>query len=153
MYKTILSLLLVMSSQLSLAEAVSKSYWGSVAIGGMDTVAYHQRTNRANHTEVQGQKIYVVKWKDANWHFATQASADKFAANPEKYRPEYNGHCANALSLGEGLIPTDGSVWEFFGDELHLFYAERGRQRWLKGDWKTYKQQANQAWTKLKNEG
>lgn len=60
--------------------------------------------------------------------------------------PQYNGHCSNGLSLDEGLIRTDGSVWEFFGDKLHLFYAERGRQRWLTGDWQAYRRQADKAW-------
>ncbi|WP_255855055.1 hypothetical protein [Marinobacterium rhizophilum] len=69
---------------------------------------------------------------------------------PQRYLPAYHGHCANALSLGEGLIATDGRVWEFFGDQLHLFYAERGRQRWLNGDWKAYKADADQAWSNLK---
>ena len=50
------------------------------------------------------------------------------------------------MSLGEGLITTDGTVWEFFGEQLFLFYAEAGRQRWLKGDWKAYQSQADTAW-------
>jgi hypothetical protein len=35
---------------------------------------------------------------------------------------------------------------EFFGDRLHLFYAERGRQRWLNGDWRAYQRDADAAW-------
>ncbi|WP_205472872.1 hypothetical protein [Agarivorans sp. Alg241-V36] len=73
-------------------------------------------------------------------------AADKFAAKPEAYQPKYNGFCANALSLGEGLIATDGQVWEFFDNQLHLFFAEKGRKRWLEGDWKAYQQQADLAW-------
>ena len=67
--------------------------------------------------------------------------------------PEYNGFCSNALALGEGLIRTDGSVWEFFGDKLHLFYAERGRQRWLDGDWKAYNREAAKAWAAIVKKG
>jgi hypothetical protein len=40
-------------------------------------------------------------------------------------------------------------VWEFFDNKLHLFYAERGRQRWLNGDWKAYRQQADKAWQEI----
>lgn len=93
-----------------------------------------------------GNETHTVIWQGAEWRFASQVSADKFAENPTKFAPRYNGHCANALSLGEGLIPTSGKVWEFFGDRLHLFYAERGRQRWLNGDWKTYQITADAAW-------
>ncbi|MCJ8300845.1 MAG: YHS domain-containing protein, partial [Pseudomonadales bacterium] len=116
-----------------------------------DTVAYHDPQVRKDHRQVKGKKTFIVKYLDANWYFASQASADKFSANPAKYRPLYNGHCANALSLGEGLVSTKGKIWEFFGDELHLFYAEAGRQRWLKGDWKNYRKLADQAWSQLKN--
>lgn len=131
------------------AEPVSTHYLNRTAIGGQDTVAYHDAEVRRSHQQLQGEKRFAVKWNNASWYFASQASADKFSADPQRYRPEYNGHCSNALSLGEGLIATDGRVWEFFGDKLHLFYAERGRQRWLTGDWPRYRLEADQAWAAL----
>ncbi|WP_293264974.1 YHS domain-containing (seleno)protein [Neptunomonas sp.] len=150
MIKYLMALALMFASFGSIAaEPVSKSYWGSKAIGGHDTVEYHSDDVRTQHKEVIGKKRFVVKWNNAEWLFASQASADKFAADPERYRPLYNGFCSNALSLGEGLISTDGTVWEFFGENLHLFYAERGRQRWLSGDWQAYKKEADHAWLTL----
>jgi len=143
-------IMLFVSHTLLAAEPVSKSYFGSVAIGGMDTAAYHLPEVQEQHKAVMGDSQFMVEWKGAKWHFASQASADKFASDPEGYQPLYNGFCSNALSLGEGLIKTDGTVWEFFGGNLHLFYAERGRQRWLNGDWEAYKQQADKAWSELK---
>jgi len=147
--KIVTVLLLSLLSLFTQAEPVSKSYWGDKAIGSHDTVAYHQAAVRETHSEVIGSKGFTVKYKGANWFFATKSSADKFTKDPEKYIPLYNGFCANALSLGEGLIPTSGKIWEFFGDELHLFYAERGRQRWLKGNWQQYQKVADQAWHTL----
>lgn len=141
--------MLFVSSALFAAEPVSQSYFGSVAIGGMDTAAYHLPQVQKEHKAVMGDSKFTVKWKGAKWRFASQASADKFASDPELYQPLYNGFCSNALSLGEGLIKTDGTVWDFFGGKLHLFYAESGRQRWLSGDWKAYKVQADKAWAEL----
>ncbi|OMH39687.1 YHS domain-containing (seleno)protein [Motiliproteus sp. MSK22-1] len=150
MHKILTVLILLLGLNTTYAdEPVSTGYWSNAAIGEHDTVAYHSADVRNKHAEVSGSKKFLVEWNNAQWYFASQASADKFAADPLRYRPEYNGHCSNALSLGEGLIPTDGTVWEFFGDKLHLFYAERGRQRWLNGDWKVYKAEADQAWKKL----
>lgn len=143
-------IMLFISNAVFAGEPVSKSYFGSVAIGGIDTTAYYLPQVQKEHKEVVGESQFTVEWKEAKWHFASQHSADKFASDPERYQPHYNGFCSNALSLGEGLITTDGTVWEFFGDELHLFYAERGRQRWLKGDWKLYKKQADNAWAELR---
>ncbi len=128
------------------AEPVSTGWLNGVAIGGKDTVSYYSADVKASHQVVEGNSTFTVQYLGAPWRFASKASADKFAANPAAYVPQYNGHCSNALSQGEGLISTNGSVWEFFGDKLHLFYAERGRQRWLTGDWQAFRQQADKAW-------
>ena len=128
------------------AEPVSASTIGNTAIGGKDTVSYHAPDARKTHGVRQGDKKYEVEYLGAKWLFASRDSADRFAAEPSAFVPSYNGHCANALSEQEGLIRTDGAVWEFFGGKLYLFYAERGRQRWLKGDWAAYRQQADAAW-------
>jgi len=133
------------------AEPVAKSRLGGVAIGGHDSVAYHSLQTAPDPQEqaVGGKKSFVVKYKGAKWRFASQESADLFAAEPEKYSPAYNGHCANALSLGEGLIRTNGKTWEIFNDQLYLFYAPRGRVRWSDGNWESYKVDADAAWAQL----
>lgn len=131
------------------AEPVSTGFFGSTAIGGQDTVSYYTPDVQKAHKVLAGDKRFEVRYLGASWRFASRESADRFAADPAKYVPHYNGHCANALSLGEGLITTDGTVWEFFGDQLYLFYGESGRQRWLKGDWKAYRTQADAAWQSI----
>ncbi len=128
------------------AEPVSTGFFGDTAIGGKDTVSYHLPAQRKAHRVLEGDARFEVAYLGANWRFASRESAERFAADPAKYIPSYNGFCANALALGEGLIRTDGSIWEFFGDRLYLFYGERGRQRWLGGDWTVYRQQADAAW-------
>ncbi len=128
------------------AEPVSTGRWNNTAIGGHDALGYYAPGLEGSAAVADGSKKYVVLWQGAEWRFAGQASADQFAANPSQYAPRYNGHCANALSLGEGLVRTDGGVWEFFGGRLHLFYAERGRRRWLNGDWRAYQTKADAAW-------
>jgi len=131
-------------------EPVSKSSFGNNAIGGYDTVAYHSPEAIARHVAIKGNSEIVVEWKGANWYFFSAESAQKFHADPSRYSPAYNGHCANALSLGEGLIKTDGTHWEIFDKKLYLFYAAKGRNRWLNGDWKAYKKAADAAWLELK---
>lgn len=140
----------LMSVTVMAAEPVSKSGDGDVAIGGHDTVAYHSLERAPQEKAVSGEKTYVVEYKGAKWRFADKASADKFAAEPDKYTPAYNGHCANALSIGNGLVKTDGTHWEIFGDQLYLFFAARGRTRWTEGQWQSFKVDADTAWEKLK---
>jgi len=135
------------------AEPVSASFFGQTAIGGKDTVSYFDTKVRSTHQVAEGVDRFEVQHLGATWRFASKESATKFASNPAAYIPEYNGFCSNALSIGEGLVKTNGTVWEFFGDKLHLFYAEAGRKRWVDGDWKAYNQEAAKAWEAILKKG
>ena len=61
--------------------------WFGVAIKGYDTVAYHTE-GRA----VQGKSELSYSWNDAKWLFANAGNRDLFAANPERYAPQYGGY-------------------------------------------------------------
>jgi len=132
------------------AEPVAKHKKSGVAIGGHDSVAYHSLSRAPQDKAKGGKKTFVVEYLGAKWQFASQESADLFKADPEKYQPAYNGHCANALSLGKGLVKTNGKVWEIYGDQLYLFYARKGRKRWVSaGDITEYKKVADAEWARL----
>ena len=130
-------------------EPIAKRGLSGVVIGGHDSVAYHLPENIESHSAKKGEKSFTVKYKGGNWRFISEEHARLFEANPEKYAPAYNGHCANALSLGEGLIRTNGSHWEIFEDQLYVFFAARGRDRWTDGNFKQYKKEADQAWQEI----
>jgi YHS domain-containing protein len=57
-----------------------------IAIHGYDTVAYHTE-NRA----VRGKSEFSYEWNDAEWHFASAENRDLFAADPDRYAPQYGG--------------------------------------------------------------
>ena len=120
-----------------------------VTLGGHDTVAYHAPENVEEHRAVKGDGDLTVEYAGATWRFSSEETRDAFLADPDRYRPAYGGHCANALSLGEGLIRTDGETREIFEDQLYVFYAPRGRKRWNDGNWQTYKQEADRAWQEI----
>jgi len=144
-------LLALAGGRLNAAEPVAKSRLGGIAIGGHDAAAYHALERAPRADAVAGQNRFEVEYKGATWRFADAASAEAFRAEPQRYAPAYNGHCANALSLGEGLIRTDGTHWQIFDgdDTLYLFYAARGRERWLNGDRDAYRREADAAWATL----
>jgi len=147
---TLLGLFITLCSlSLYAAEPVSKSRLGGVAIGGHDSVAYHSLAAAPQESAQKGKKTYTVEYKGAKWRFLSEKSSKLFAADPEKYSPAYNGHCANALSLGNGLVRTDGTHWEIYEDKLYLFYAAEGRDRWNDGNWQNYKVDADAAWATL----
>jgi hypothetical protein len=68
------------------SDKVNTTFFG-VAIKGYDTVAYHTE-GRA----VKGRSEYVHEWNDSKWHFASARNRDLFAADPERYAPQYGGY-------------------------------------------------------------
>ena len=58
---------------------------GGVAVHGYDLVSYF------SGTPLQGVANYDVVFNDVVFQFASQANADEFDNNPEKYIPAYGG--------------------------------------------------------------
>jgi hypothetical protein len=46
-------------------------------------------------------------------------------------------------------VKPDGSHWQIFGDQLFLFYAQQGRERWLTHNTEDYKETADIAWADI----
>ena len=67
-------------------EEVNTTFFG-VAIKGYDTVAYHTE-GRA----VKGKSKFSHKWNNAKWYFSSVGNKDLFAADPERYSPQYGGY-------------------------------------------------------------
>ncbi len=128
-------------------EPVSTGRFNNTAITGHNVVAYHNLAQ--GDKAIKGDKVYSMEWKGANWYFGSKEELERFKAEPERYAPAYNGFCANALSIGEGLIRTSGKHWAVFENQLYVFYAARGAKRWLQGDYKEYKVVADREWAAI----
>jgi hypothetical protein len=61
--------------------------WFGIAIKGYDTVAYH-----TEGSAVKGKSAFFFKWNDAKWLFVSAGNRDLFAADPERYAPQYGGY-------------------------------------------------------------
>lgn len=64
-----------------------------VAINGTDPVAYFTMSK-----PVQGSADHALNWNGVKWHFALDETRQMFEGDPEKYAPQYGGHCAYAMS-------------------------------------------------------
>jgi hypothetical protein len=83
----VIASLLILDTDTAIAfDEVNKTFFG-VAIKGYDTVAYHTE-GRA----VKGKSEYTHKWNDAKWYFSSAGNRDLFAADPERYAPQYGGY-------------------------------------------------------------
>lgn len=95
------------------------------AIRGYDTVAYFTEGKA-----VMGSADYTAEYKDAIWHFASAENRDLFAANPEDYAPQYEGHCAFGAAQGYA-VEVDPTQWSVRDGKLYLNYSAHVQGRWL----------------------
>jgi hypothetical protein len=103
---------------------VNSSFLGSVAIEGTDPVAYFTEGK-----PVAGSSEFEHEWMDATWRFASAENRDRFAADPQKYAPQYGGYCAWAVSQGY-TAKIDPEAWTIVGDRLYLNYSMDVRTQW-----------------------
>ncbi len=93
------------------------------AVSGYDVVAYHGLkqvpVGQSQTPAVKGSTKHVVNYNGAKWAFSTAANAEKFKANPAKYAPLYDGHCAYGLAQG-GKVPANPNLWRILDGKLYL---------------------------------
>ncbi|MGJ8544472.1 MAG: YHS domain-containing (seleno)protein [Sulfitobacter sp.] len=93
------------------------------AVSGFDVVAYFDLPqNPVGQTQtapVPGDKDITAEFNGAKFAFSTEANRDAFLANPEKFVPQYDGHCAYGVAKG-GKVPGNPTLWRIIDDKLYL---------------------------------
>jgi len=100
--------------------------WRRTALRGYDPVAYFTEGK-----PIEGSDRFTHHWQGATWHFASAENRDSFAADPERYAPQYGGYCAWAVSQGY-TASTNPEAWRIVGDKLYLNYSKSVQKRWEK---------------------
>lgn len=103
------------------------------AISGYDVVAYFDLEQAPVGEEqpkaVPGRKDITAEYNGATWAFSTEENRDKFLANPEKYLPAYDGHCAYGVAQG-GKVPGNPHLWRIVDGQLYLNITENVVDFW-----------------------
>ena len=94
------------------------------AISGYDAVAYF-RENQPR----QGSKDFSARHEGATYLFSSAANRDIFAAQPDKYAPQFGGYCAYGASRGYKAA-TDPKAFTITGDKLYLNYNQQVQDPW-----------------------
>ena len=95
----------------SLAQAQERS----LAIDGYDPVAYFTERRPA-----QGKADISFDWDDRRYRFATARNRETFAANPDRYEPQFAGFCSSGVAAGK-RIKADPALWRIVDGKLYLF--------------------------------
>ena len=87
------------------------------AISGYDAVAFHSL--KKGEPAVPGKASITTQWNGSKWAFASEENKQAFLANPTKYAPEYDGHCAYGIAKG-GKVPGNPNLWAIVKDKLYF---------------------------------
>ncbi|MGH1440093.1 MAG: YHS domain-containing (seleno)protein [Cellvibrionaceae bacterium] len=102
-------------------QYIKKGY----AVTGYDTVAYF-----TVGAPTKGDKNISTEWNGATWLFSSEENKNLFIANPEKYAPAYDGHCAFAAGIGK-KVSARPDLWKIIDGRLFLNYSKAANNRWL----------------------
>jgi len=88
---------------------------GRRALSGYDPVSYFT----AGHPE-RGSAEFSFPFDDTTYWFVSDEHRRMFAADPERYAPQFNGYCA--LSVSRGLkFEADPEAWTISNGKLFVF--------------------------------
>lgn len=122
---TLVSVGWVPQSAWAAKDPVYQSFLGT-AIDGTDPVSYF-----TDGRPIEGKSSITYKWNGATWRFANSENRDRFAANPEKFAPQYGGYCAWAVAQGS-TASTDPQAWSIVDGKLYLNYSKSVQKQWEK---------------------
>ena len=86
-----------------------------VSLKGYDTVAYF-----TEHKPVKGAPEFRHDWDGARYYFVSARNRDAFAADPDRYAPQFSGLCAASLSTGK-IVEADPTLWKIIDGKLYVF--------------------------------
>jgi len=130
-YKKLLAAVLSIAlCHISLQAFAGEQYIDSsrFAISGYDTVAYfdlqQNPVGEAQAQAIPGKASITAQYNGATWAFSTVENRDRFLADPEKYAPLFNGHCAYGTAQG-GKVPANPHLWRIVDGRLYLNINKR----------------------------
>jgi hypothetical protein len=85
-----------------------------VAIQGYDVVSYF-----TDGKPIKGSSSHEMSFDDSRWRFANSSHKKMFAADPDRYLPQYGGFCAGGMAMGV-QIPANPENWVIVDGKLYL---------------------------------
>ena len=93
------------------------------AVSGFDVVSYFDLpqagTGQSQPSPLAGNAAITADYNGATFAFATRSNRQKFLADPARYAPQYDGHCAYGVAKG-GKVPGNPMLWRIVDGKLYL---------------------------------
>lgn len=88
------------------------------AIDGYDPVAYFTEKK-----PVQGKSTISHDWDEKRYLFSSAKHRDLFAANPDRYEPQFGGLCAGGVSRDK-KVKADPTIWRIIDGKLYVYSVQ-----------------------------
>jgi len=93
------------------------------AVSGYDVVSYfaleQAPVGQSQPEPARGKASITAEYNGATFAFATEANREAFLADPAKFAPAYDGHCAYGVVKG-GKVPGNPTLWRIVDGTLYL---------------------------------
>ncbi len=74
----------------------------------------------------KGSPEFRLVYSGVTYNFSSEANANRFESDPEKYEPTYGGWCAFAMASGE-YVDIQPQLFTVHGRRVHYFVASRAK--------------------------
>jgi YHS domain-containing protein len=103
------------------------SLYAGLGAKGYDVVAYF-----TDGKPVKGKNEFEALHGGVTWKFASAAHRDRFAANPDKYAPQFGGFCSWGVAQGKlfDVDPVHG--WKVVDGKLYMNFNADIQKTWEK---------------------
>jgi len=109
-----LAAIVLLAASVFAGDLVNVSGASKAAVNGYDPVAFFTDSKPVN-----GSPFITAEHQGATYFFASEEHKKLFAANPDKYVPQFGGFCAYGVALGK-LFPVDINTWQVRDGKLYL---------------------------------
>jgi YHS domain-containing protein len=103
------------------------------AVSGFDVVAYFDKQQAPvggrQPAPTPGRADITAEWNGATFAFASEANRARFLADPARFAPQYDGHCAFGVARG-GKVPGDPQLWRIVDGKLYLNLQPSVAEMW-----------------------
>jgi YHS domain-containing protein len=143
-FLVLIAVVATLTAAFETAVAQTPSHGRRVALSGYDPVSYFTPGRPE-----KGDDAFWFAYDDAIYRFKNAEHRAMFAAEPERYAPQYAGFCAAGLSKGYKEEP-DPEAWAIVNGKLYVV-ALKERIEQFKRDPHSFIDKADANWPRLRD--
>lgn len=127
----VLTITMVLNSATAHAQKEGNKLFNNLDANGVILDGYDPVAFFTDNKPVKGDAAFQYSYEGAIYQFSSAEHKELFKANPTKYKPQFGGWCAYAVSLGR-IAPIDVNTFSVVDGRLFLQHNQRAVNGWNK---------------------